>query len=217
MFEAVVKDEDVDVADGDICDDEITDQVHRQESAVVIQELRSVLAVKTNDQHREIRKRKLFPDFWAKKPFKNTTCDETDVALRKNGSIHEDVQLIISDLVNRVVNDLAGNKTPMENTSPFQYFKRSAPRNRRAPTRTSKMRAAKQNNNTSCYTQYDFTNDDGNTEHEEHCDSNNWTDGIGIGFSASLAMQVAAMARQRREPDSFELISNDTDEQDIIS
>ena len=220
VFEAVVCEEN-DATERNLSGGEdITDQIHKQESAVVIEELRSVLAMKTNDQQREVRKRKLFPKYWAGKPAA-VKPDPKPVGKRRK-SIKDDVEVLLDSLIQRILADMDSKENRHENvntSTPNSNFKRCAPSKRRAPSHSARRRNSKKVNLMNHTPDYDGDRNDASKDNSDYRITNNeadWSDGIGIGFSASLAMQVAAMARKRQEPTGFELMTSENTD-DIIS
>nr|CAB3267609.1 vezatin [Phallusia mammillata] len=164
------------------------------ESATVIRELRSVLAVKTSEQEREIWKKKLFPTYVPKKvqpsviqpPFLETdhaSCNGTQKTLEiEDTGAQQNVDEAVS------------------HTEPkLTFHRRVAPPGRPPSTRHRKTRATSPTDFAvidvpECFNGDEETPD--NTEEEEP----EWTSGLGIGFSNSLAAQAVQMAKLRAGP-----------------
>ncbi|CAK8689009.1 unnamed protein product [Clavelina lepadiformis] len=182
-----------------------------EKSSTVIEELQSVLAVKTSEKQREMWKRQLFPHYRLKQSYR----EDGSKAVKDVLSLTEDNQKISFHKT-----DNRSQNFSSSNASKKKYRTLSFPKKASLPGRPPSLKKYKQKPGSLTY-QPDQTNNVHSTVQSE-CLSNaeislgsstpqadsmdqverepknmDWTNGLGLGFSNDMAMQAVLLAKQR--------------------
>nr|XP_002126508.1 vezatin [Ciona intestinalis] len=211
IFEAIADDSsDEDYDRGDMFDSRPTKIV--EDTATVMRELRSVLAVKTSEKEREMWKMKLFPGYKGKKVEDQLKNEELSIEEKSNNPeencevdiVDTSDQSVSCDLNNINNSKLKGDDLEVDpqasdtlngeiRSQMLSFPKRSAPKGRRPPTN---KRA--HNTRNGVVTMPTIESQSTSTDSDDNQTDPDWTSGLGIGFPGAIALQAAAMARSKQ-------------------